>query len=70
MIIVKTSVWQYLYILLYVLGSSSIFKMSAKAFENNGENLIENIIKLNLENNIRSLLYNNLIYICTEDTDF
>ena len=30
MIIVKTSVWQYLTILLYILGSSQIFKMLVK----------------------------------------
>ena len=33
MIIVKISVWQYLGILLYVLGSSEIFKMLVKAME-------------------------------------
>ena len=57
MIIVKTSVWQYLGILLYILGSSSIFKMLVKTFENNGKNISKTIVKLNLEQNIKSLLY-------------
>ena len=35
MIIVKTSVWQYLGYLLYILGSSLIFKISLKTFKNN-----------------------------------
>ena len=52
MIIVDTSVWQYLGILLYNLGSSSIFKMSMKTFESNKKNISKNIAKLNLEQNI------------------
>ena len=52
MIIVDTSVWQYLGILLYILGSSSIFKMSVKIFESNKRNISKNIVKLNLEQNI------------------
>ena len=52
MIIVDTSVWQYLGILLYILGSSSIFKMSVKIFESNKKNISKNIVKLNLEQNI------------------
>ena len=58
MVNAKTSVWQYLAILLYILGSLSIFKMSVKTFENNGKNIKENIVKLNLEQSIKSLLYN------------
>ena len=69
MIIVTTSVWECLSIL-YVLGSEQIFKMSVKTFENNGKNISINIVKLNLEQNIKSLLYNHLVYICVEDTDF
>ena len=52
MILVDTSVWQYLGILLYILGSSSIFKMSVKIFECNKKNISKNIVKLNLEQNI------------------
>ena len=51
MIIVKTSVWQYLGILLYILGSSWIFKVLVKTFENDGKNISKNIVKLNLEQN-------------------
>ena len=69
MIIVTTSVWECLSIL-YVLGSEQIFKMSVKTFENNGKNISINIVKLNLEQNIKSLLYNHLVYICVEKTDF
>ena len=43
--------------------------MLVKTFENNGKNS-ENIVKLNLEQNIKSLLYNRLVYICAEATDF
>ena len=70
MIIVKTSVWQYLGILLYILGSSQIFKMLVKTFENNGKNISKNIVKLNLEQNVKSLLYNHLVYISAEETNF
>ena len=45
MIIVKTSVWQYLgFLILYALGSSSIFKLSVKNFENNGKNIIVKVL--------------------------
>ena len=70
MIIVKTSAWQYLTILLYILGSSQIFKMLVKTFENNGKNNSENIVKVKLEQKIESLLYNHLAYICAKETDF
>ena len=52
MIIVKTSVRQYLGILLYIIGSSWIFKMLVKTFENNGKNMSKSIVKLNFEKNI------------------
>ena len=35
--------------------------MSVKAFGNNGKNIIENIVKLKLEQNIKSLLYSHLV---------
>ena len=41
-----------------------------KTFGNNGKNISENIVKLKLEQNIESLLYNHLVYICAEKTDF
>ena len=44
--------------------------MSKKTSENNGKNISENIVKLKLEQNIESLLYNNLVYICAEEIDF
>ena len=62
MIIVNTSLWQYLDILLYILDSSWIFKMLLKTFENNGKNISKNIVKLNLEQNI------NLCYIINWST--
>ena len=37
--------------------------MSVNTFENNGRNINENIVKLKLERNIKSLLYNHLVYI-------
>ena len=43
--------------------------MLVKTFETNGKNT-KNIGKLNLEQNIKSLLYNHLVYICAEETDF
>ena len=43
--------------------------MLVKTFENNGKNS-KNIIKLNWEQNIKSLLYNHLVYICVEEIDF
>ena len=70
MTINNTSVWQYLGILLYILGCSKIFKMLVKTFENNGKNITRNIIKLNLEQNIKSLLYDHLVYKCADETDF
>ena len=44
--------------------------MSVKTFQNNGKNINENIVKLKLEENIKSLLYNHLVYICADETDF
>ena len=44
--------------------------MPLKTFENNRINIGENIGKLKLEQNIKSLLYNHLVYICAEETDF
>ena len=43
--------------------------MSLKTFENDGKNS-KNIVKLNLEQNIKSLQYNHLVYICVEERDF
>ena len=44
--------------------------MLVKTFGNNGKNFSKNIVKLNLEQNIKSLLYNKLVYICAEETSF
>ena len=44
--------------------------MLVKTFENNAKNISKNIAKLNLEQNIKPLLYNHLVYICEEKTDF
>ena len=44
--------------------------MSLKTFEKNGKNISENIVKLKLEQNIKSLLHNSLVYICAVETDF
>ena len=44
--------------------------MPVKTFENNGKNISENIVKLKLEQNIKSLLYIHLVYICAEETYF
>ena len=44
--------------------------MSEKTDQNNGKNISENIVKLKLEQNIKSLLYNHLVYICAEKTEF
>ena len=41
-----------------------------KTFENNGKSIGENIVKLKLEQNIKSVLYNNLVYIREEETGF
>ena len=70
MIIVKKSVCKYLGVLLYILGSSQILKMLVKTFDYTGKNISKNIVKLNFEQNIKSLLYNHLVYICAEETDF
>ena len=43
--------------------------MSVKTFENKRK-ISKNIAKLNLEQNIKSLLYNHLVYIYAEETDF
>ena len=43
--------------------------MLVKTFVNN-EKKTKNIVKLNLEQNIKSLLYNQLVYICAEETEF
>ena len=43
--------------------------MSLEIFENNGKN-IEIIVRLKLDQNINSQLYNHLVYICAEETDF
>ena len=42
--------------------------MLVKNFENKGKNISENIVKPKLEQSIKSLLYNHLVYIC-EETD-
>ena len=34
------------------------------------KNISKNIVKLNLEQNIISVLYNHLVYMCAEKTDF
>ena len=44
--------------------------MSPKNFENNGKNISKNIVKLKLEQNIKSLLYNHLVYIYAEEVNF
>ena len=44
--------------------------MSVRTFENNGKNTGEIMVKLNLEQNIKSLQYNQLVYICAEESDF
>ena len=44
--------------------------MAAKSFENGGKHSSENIVQLKLEQNIKSLLYNHLVYISAEKTDF
>ena len=36
--------------------------MSVKISENNGKNITENILKLKLEQDIKSLLHNHLVY--------
>ena len=44
--------------------------MSVKTFENNGKNSSENIVKLKWEQNIKSMVYNHLVYMCAGETDF
>ena len=41
-----------------------------KTFGKYGNKISENIVKPKLEQIIKSLLYNNLVYICAEETDF
>ena len=41
-----------------------------KTFENNENNSSENIVKLKLQQTIKSLLYFYLVYMCAEQTDF
>ena len=44
--------------------------MLVKTFVNKGKNISKNIVKLNLDQNIKSLLNNHLVYICAKETDF
>ena len=44
--------------------------MSVKIFQNNGNNINEPIVKRKVEQNIKSFLYNHVVYICVEETDF
>ena len=44
--------------------------MSVETFENNGNNIGESIVKLKLEESIKFLLYNHLVYIYAEETNF
>ena len=41
-----------------------------KTFHSNWKNINEIIVKLKLERNNKSLLYNPVIYICVQETDF
>ena len=41
-----------------------------KNFENNGNKINGNIVKLKLEQNIKYLLYNHLVYIYEGEIDF
>ena len=43
--------------------------MSVKTFQNNRDKISENIVKLKLEQNVKFLLYNDLVYIYVEETD-
>ena len=43
--------------------------MVVDTFGNNGKNISKNIVKLNWEQNIKSLLYNHLVYISAEEED-
>ena len=44
--------------------------MSVKGFQNKGKIVSENIVKLKFKENIKSLLYDPLVYICAEERDF
>ena len=44
--------------------------MPVKNFENNGKKISDKILKLKLEQNTKSLLYNHLVYVCAAETDF
>ena len=44
--------------------------MPVKTVGNNAKNISENIVKLKVQQNIKSLLYNHLVYIWAEETDF
>ena len=44
--------------------------MPVKTFENNGKDIGENTVKLKSEERIKFLLYNHLVYIYAEETDF
>ena len=44
--------------------------MSVKTFENKGKKIGKNIVKMKLAESIKFLLYNHLVYIYTEETDF
>ena len=43
--------------------------MSVKTFQNNREKISENIVKLKLEQNVKYLLYNDLVDVYAEETD-
>ena len=43
--------------------------MIVKTFENSGKNS-KTIVNLNLGQNSKSMLYNHLVHICAEETDF
>ena len=44
--------------------------MLLSTFENNQKNIKKGIVKQNFDQKIESLLYNHLVYICAEETDF
>ena len=44
--------------------------MLVKTFENNGRNISKHFIRLNWGQNIKSVLYNHLVYKCAEVTHF
>ena len=44
--------------------------MPVKNLGNNGKNISENTVKLKSEQNIKSLLYNQLVQMWAEETDF